>query len=541
MGIERYLLNYAGLAVTLLLLAACDGGPTSTGNSVETPSPVVLFRGNGGDPQTLDPALADDIHSFGVLLDLYEGLVTEAADGSLAPGVAGRWEISADGLRYTFHLQEDARWSDGRQVVADDFVSAFRRLMAPGSESPYSFFFDSLKNAAAVTSGELPAERLGVRATDTTTLTIELSQPSAYLLRLLATPAAFPLAAGALERDNAFRDPAAFVGNGPYLLREWSPGYRIRLAKNPLFRDANLVRIDEVEYLPIANPTSELNRFRSGELDLTFTVPTEQIPALRRKYSEELRIAPSLAVYYFAFDLSEPPFDKPDLRQALSMAIDRQALVDLLGRGEQPAHGIVPPGVSGHVPATHAWSRMPRDGQRAIAKDLYRRAGFSEEQPLQFILTYDVGDVHEKIALAAVDMWREVLGAEVGLDRREWKYFLDTRGNRADWQMMRFAWFGDYNDASTFTDIFRSDSPQNLPGIEDSEFDGLLDEAAATLDRAIRTSLMTRAEQRLLDEHAVIPLYFFVSKHLVSPTVKGFEPNVLDRHPSRYLSKENSN
>ena len=521
----------------LALLASCDSGR----DSADFPPPVQaqepLRRGNGGDPQSLDPALAEDIHAFNVLIDLYEGLVAETADGSLVPGVAERWSVTEDGRRYTFFLRRDARWSDGQPVTAGDFVAALQRVVSPASESAYSFLLASIANFDPVRRGAQPLEDFGVTAQDDRTLVFDLSSPTPYLPGILAMPVAFPVPPGTLAGSNTFRDPGTFVGNGPYLLQEWSPGYRIRLQKNPLFRSSDEVLIEEIEYWPIEDPASELKRYRSGELDLTATVPPAQIESLRASRPGELRIAPSLALYYLAFDLSELPFDNRLLRQALSMAIDREALIDVLGRGEQAAFGIVPPGVAGHISAAYAWRALPAGELQSIARDLYEQAGYDAATPLQFTLTYDTGDIHEKVALVVAGMWRDVLGIEVGLDKKEWKHFLDTRTQRANWQMMRFAWFGDYNDASTFTDIFRSNSPQNLPGFIDPEYDRLLEQAGATFDGAERAKLMTRAEQRLLDDYALIPLYFYVSKHLVSPSVQGFESNILDRHPSRYLVK----
>ncbi|GMR17186.1 MAG: ABC transporter substrate-binding protein [Gammaproteobacteria bacterium] len=520
---------------TLPLLGGCDAGPGATQSPGPQGAQSVLRRGNGGDPQTLDPALAEDVHAFNVLTDLYEGLVAETADGSLVPGVAARWEIAADGRRYTFHLRDDARWSNGEPVTAGDFVAAWRRVVAPDSASAYAFLLAPLRNFAAVRSGELPLEDFGAHAVGARTLVVELSAPTTYLPGILAMPVAFPVFAGTRGDAGQFRDPSLFVGNGPYRLQEWSPGYRIRLAKNPHFRAAAAVRIDAIEYLPLENPQDELNRYRSGELDLTATVPPAQIAALRASHPDELRIAPRLALYYFAFDLSEPPFDNSALRQALSMSLDREALVNLLGRGEQPAYGIVPPGVAGHAGARYAWRSLAADERIREAQRLYREAGYGDARPLRFTLTYDVGDIHETVALVAAGMWRDALGIEVTLDKKEWKYFLDIRQDRAAWQMMRFAWFGDYNDASTFTDIFRASSPQNLPGYHDPGYDSLLREAQDAIDPAARASLLQRAEQRLLDAYPVLPVYFPVSKHLVSPAVAGFEANILDRHPSRYL------
>ena len=520
-----------------MVFVGCDSAPDSAGVGTATGSSGVLRRGNGGDPQTLDPALAEDVHAFNVLIDLYEGLVAETADGSLVPGAAERWVISEDGLRYTFYIRSDARWSNGEPVTAGDFVAAFHRVVAPGSTSTYSFMLAPIKNFGPVTKGELPPEAFGINEVDSRTLTIDLASATPYLPGILAMPVAYPVYAGTPVADRRFRDPDRFVGNGPYVLREWTPGYRILLSRNPQFRSAPAVRIENVEYLPIENPSSEFNRYRAGELDVTASVPTEQIESLRRLQAGDLRIAPSLALYYLAFDLSEPPFDEPKLRQALSMAVDREAVIRVLGRGEQAAYGIVPPGVAGHEPARYTWADLSVPERSRLARTLYREAGYGVDKPLAFTLTYDVGDVHETVALAVAGMWRDVLGIDVTMDKKEWKYYLDIRSDRRAWQMMRFAWFGDYNDASTFTEIFRASNTQNLAAYADPDYDRLLDDASETVDARERAELMTKAEQRLLDGYPVIPLYFFVSKHLVSPAVTGFESNVLDRHPSRYMKK----
>lgn len=529
------------LAVTvcgllLYLLVGCER-PSESFPVSENTGNAVLHRGNGGEPQTLDPSLAEDVHAFNVLRDLYEGLVTEAADSSLQSGVAERWEISDSGRRYTFHIRKEAKWSNGSAVTANDFLSGFHRTVAPDSASPYSFLLSPISNYEAVVNGERPVQELGVRVIDSHTLVIELTSPASYFLGVLAMPISFPQYSAEEFDPQRFGVPANFIGNGPYVLHERRPGFRIRLKRNPYFREASRVAIEYVDYLPIEDPDTELNMYRAGELDITATIPPARTKELRRDRPDEVSISPSLALYYLAFDLSEAPMNEIALRQALSMAIDRESLVNLIGRGEQAAFGIVPAGTAGHEVARFTWQGNERTDREALAQKFYSEAGYSAGNPLQFTLTYDVGDIHETVALAVASMWGDVLGAEVTLDKREWKYFLDTRDNRDDWQIMRFAWTGDYNDASTFLDIFRADNEQNLSGFYDSDYDELLDQASRETDAATRSKLMNRAEQHLLAEHPVIPLYFYVSKHLVNPAVRNFEANVLDVHPSRYLVK----
>jgi len=528
---------FALLAVLAAVLFACEREAGFGSRDASDETTTVLRRGNGGDPQTLDPARAEDVHAFNVLADLYEGLVAIDAKGNVVPGVAESWDVSSDGLTYTFHLRADALWSNGQPVSAEHFVAGFERTLSPATASAYSFLLHPIRNAEEVSLGQQPASALGIAAPDRRTLAIELRAPAPHLLSVLAMPIASPHWPRKTQDASQFDRPQHFVGNGPYVLEEWQPGSHIRLRKNEQFRDAPSVHIDVVEYYPIHDLLNELNMYRSGELDITASVPGANVRSLRKTHQSELRIAPSLAVYYLAFDLSEPPLDNRALRQALTMAIDRHALVEIIGRGEQPAFGLVPDGVSDYLPARFHWSELTDAQRQSEARRIYESSGYSVTEPLQLTLLFDAGDIHEKIALAVSSMWRDVLGIDVTLDKREWKYFLDTRHRRGEWQVMRFTWSGDYDHPSTFTGILHSTSSQNLPGYANPRFDELIEKAAASRDTGIQAQLFASAETLMLDDYPVAPLYFYVSKHLVNPSVQGFHDNVLDRHPTRFLHK----
>lgn len=494
------------LLLPALWLPGCglDGG--------DSPSPArTLVRGNGGDPGTLDPHLADDIHAFNVLVDLYEGLVAESANGELIPGVARDWTVTDDGRTYTFRLRPDARWSNGDRVIAQDFVRSLDRATAPDTNAPYAFLFHGRDvEALALSDHELK---------------IGLSGHWNELLSVLSMPIAFPA--------HASGDPA--ISNGAYSLVSREPGGKILLQKNEHYWDADAVSIDSVAYLPISDAVAEFNMYRSGELDVTHSIPSEMLQSAVADYGGEARLAPSLALYYIAFDLTEPPFDDPLLRQALSVAVSREDITSLLGRGERPAYGIVPPGVAGYAGAIYEWHDAAQDERIARARKLFAEAGYSPDAALEVRLLYDAGDVHERIALAVSATWRDVLGVDVSLEKREWKYFLDSRDQRGDWDLMRFAWFGDYNSPSTFLDIFRSDSDQNLARYASTTYDELLLEASRASPPE-SAAAMRRAEEHLLADYPVIPVYFFANKHMVKPYVLGFEDNVTDRHPTRFLA-----
>ena len=509
-------------ALTLFFFVAACGGDLpspSTGDVTEAPSR--LIRGNGGEPGTLDPGLAEDIHAFNIIADLYEGLVATDASGRIIAGVAKAWDISPNGLTYTFHLRDDARWSNGDPVVAGDFVRAFARASEPGSIALLGFLLEPVEETAQTGEREL---------------VVRLKRPTSYFLSVLTMPVAMPIHSTLQHARNV---QGEHVTNGAFRLKKSSKRIgAIDLERNPFYWDADNVAIDEVRYLPIVDEYAELNQFRTGEIHITQSIPDSAVAQMRESAPRELHISPMLALYYIAFDLTEPPFDNVNIRRALSMAVDRQTLAELLGRGEQPAYGIVPPGTTGHKNTGYGWQTQDQAARLEEARDLLAAAGFSEDTPLRFTYLYDAGGIHEKVALAVGAMWQSALAVEVAFEKREWKHFLNARDRRDEWQLMRFAWFGDYDDPDTFLQIFSSESLQNLPRLANPDFDRALREANTLIDATERSEALARAEELLLAEYPVAPLYFLASKHLVHPSVRGFEQNVLDRHPTRFMSFE---
>ena len=510
-------------AIFCCSLAACERSATDADRTVESRS---LIRGNGANPGTLDPALAEDIHAFNILIDMYEGLVAESARGELVPGAASDWSISDDGTVYTFELRNDARWSNGDSVLAMDFVRSMRRVAASETSSSYAFVLEPILHFKDVNSGARPAEELGVRAVSESLLEIRLSKPANHFLAVLALPVCFPTHISGDQQ----------ISNGAFSLVDRRIGGPVRLKRNTYFWAADTVAIEEVVYLPIVDPLAEFNMYRAGELDITHNIPSEMIAAAMDEFGDETRISPSLALYYIALDLSEAPFQDPDLRQAMSMVIDRGKIAELLGRGESPAYGIVPPGVSGYQSASYEWGGLSKEYREHRARELYSQAGFSSLSPLKVRFVYAAGGVHERIALAVSAIWRDTLGVKTTLEKREWKYFLDTRDRRQDWDVMHFAWVGDYNSPTSFLEIFESGNEQNLSGHASATYDDLLSQGRGEIDPDGSNELMRLAEEELLAGYPVIPLYFYVSKHMVKVDIAGFENNAMDRHPSRYIS-----
>jgi oligopeptide transport system substrate-binding protein len=408
-----------------------------------------------------------------------------------------------------------------------------RRVASPETLSSYAFLLEPIENFSEVNAGERPIDDLGVAATGPGQLTIRLKAATGHFLSLLTMSIAYPVHASSAS-SGGFGDPASVVVNGPYKVRSRQPMGPITLERNPHFREAAAVKIDEIVYLPVVDEVAELNMYRAGELDITHTVPRAHIDALRTDRADELQIAPMLAFYYLALDVTEPPFDDRALRRALSLAIDRDELVRIIGRGEVPAYGIAPPGIPGHSVMSYELQDLDRGEREQLAREWLAKSAYASSLP-ELTYIYDADSIHGQIAIVVTAMWREVLGIDVQLDKREWQYFLDTRHDRSQWQLMRFSWFGDYNDAMTFFEILRSDSPQNLAGYENAEYDRLVAAAAGETEPAAREQDFADAERVLLNDMPIVPLYFYVSKHMVDPAVSGFEDNLLDRHPSRYL------
>ncbi len=528
----RRVLLCAAAAVTLAA-ASCGGGEADVADG------RVLNRGLGAEPESLDPHRSRSSEAGDVQRDLGEGLTGYTADGRLEPRAAGDWQVSEDGLEYRFFLRPEARWSNGDPVTAEDFVYSFRRLVDPATAAFYSQSIIDVENAAAIVAGEKPLAALAVVAAGEHELVIRLRRPTPYFLALLTHPSMFPVHRPSIEKHgDAHARPGNLVSNGAYRLVAWDLGSVIELERNPHYWNDEATAIDRVRYLLVPEAQVELNRYRAGELHITDQVPLESFAQVRAERPDELRVAPYLSIYYYGLNLERPPFrDNPELRRALSMAIDREVLTELiLGRGEAPAWGWVPPGVDSYEGQRFAYADMDRDERHAAALAAFEAAGYSRGQPLEVEIRYNTSETHQRIALAIQSMWRDVLGVEATLINEEFHVLLSNMRAMEVTEVFRSSWSGDYNDAHTFLDVLRSDASSNMTGYASDEYDALLARAAEQTDPDVRRRYLQDAERLLLRDHPVIPIYFIVSKHLVSPTVRGWEDNVLDYHYSQHLS-----
>jgi oligopeptide transport system substrate-binding protein len=328
------------------------------------------------------------------------------------------------------------------------------------------------------------------------------------------------------------------VSNGAYRLVEWVPGGKLVLERNDRYWGARDVAIATVEYLPAADAVAELARYRAGEIDVTSSVPSTQVEALRGALPGELQVRPQLAVIYYAFNLDRPPFrDAPGLREALSLAIDREMLTArVLGAGEVPAYTFVPPGILGYADVGDETRHEPRSSQLGRARSLYRAAGYDARRPLKLRLVLPADDTLRRVAIAVIAMWHEALGVDTELVELEYRAFLATRSDRASWDVRSHGWNADYPDPGNFLGIFRRGSPQNDAYLDDPEFDRRMAAAAAEPDGARRLELLAAAEQRLLGDHAVAPLYFPTTRRLVKPWVEGAVLAPMNHTYSKYFS-----
>lgn len=524
------------LAALLLAVAAMfgcsarDDEPPGAAHAPAVPTDGILLRGNGPDPDSLDPQRARTFEAHTVLRDLYECLTSLAPDASVAPGVASRWAIDPEGRTYTFTLRDEAKWSNGDAVVAADFVFALRRLVDPRTASQYAQVVDVIVNARDIVSGRKAPEQLGVDAPDDHTLVVRLEAPAPYLPGLLSHPSTCPVHRPTLEREGeAFVKPGVMVSNGAFVLTDWSRGAEIRAVRNRAYWNDAATRLEGVRYLQIADENAEFTRYRAGGLHITSVVPRGQFDLIRERHASELHIAPQLSTNYYGFNLSRAPFkDRPRLRQALSMVVDRERLVgSVLRVGELPAYGWVPAGTHDYTPQQFAYAQTPLVARIEAAQRLYAAEGYGADNPLRFELRYNAGEVHGRLALAIAAMWKQALGVEAKLVAVEFKSLLADI-DRGDVEMFRASWNGDYNDAYTFAQYLRSDFGINLPRYRNPAYDALLEAAATTADTRERRELLERAERTMLADTPLMPLYFYVNKHLVSPVVTGWYDNVMN-------------
>ena len=532
MKMER-MFRAAGMALAiagLTSLTACGGGDgekAATGN--------VLNRGTASEPPSLDPHLAQGNSASSIIDDMFVGLMTSDAGGETVYGIAESHTMSEDGLVYTFKLRSGLVWSDGTPLTADDVVWTFQRLMAPDTGARYSANLFVLKNGRAVNGGA-PAATLGVKALDPQTVAFTLERRTPYFLRILNSNATVPLPRHVIEKaGRGWTKPDTIVTNGPFVLTEWVPNTRIAMKKNPKFHDAAAVKLDGVVYYPTDDTGSLVKRYRAGEVDIILNFPPEQTEFLKKTFGDQVHIATNYGLYYYIFNNAKAPFDKMEVRKALSIAVDKDAIANQILRGEaEAAWSLVPSDISDFRRLPSVDGGRPLAERVAEARQLLATAGYGPARPLTFELRYDSKEETRQIAVALADMWKP-LGANVSLKASDFRGITnDARGGKFD--IIRYQWFAPYDDPSTFLALVKARSKTNLSGYKNPAIDGMTAAADDQVDTARRMAMLAAAEKTAMADYPVLPIYFTTARRLVSPRVQGWSDFPGGNVQSRYLS-----
>ncbi|MEB6549162.1 peptide ABC transporter substrate-binding protein [Heyndrickxia sporothermodurans] len=542
---------FAVFLAAMLMLAGCFGGKEETAKPAdgdsgkkteETKGPKVLKLNNTEEPGALHPGKAQGTHDSWVLEGTFEGLTKKTPEGKIVDGMAEKWETSEDGLTWTFHLKDGIQWSNGDPVTAGDFEYAWKYALNPKTASDYAYQLYYLKGGTEYNSYQLTKskdpkklekqdkelkgleDKVGVKATDDKTLVVTLSAPTAYFLDLTNFYTYYPINKKVQEANPKwYTEASSFVSNGAFKLTEWKHKESLKLEKNENYYDKDKIKLDEVDFAVIDNESTAYQMYQNGELDMVYPIPQDVLPTL--KDNKEFHNGPDLATYYYNLNNNKKPFTNAKVRKALSMAIDRKAIVESVAQGgQQPAYSVVPPGI-----LENESSDYQKNGGDLFSEDLDQAKkllaeGLKEEgmsKLPKFSILYNTNEGHKKIAEAVQQMWKKNLGVDVSLENVEFQVKID-REHAGDYQVSRAGWVGDYVDPMTFMDLWVSTGPQNDAKFNNKEYDKLIETAKKSMDNEVRMKAMHDAEKILMDEMPVIPVYFYTKPYILKENVTGF-------------------
>ena len=492
----------------------------------------VLNLAIGSEPPTIDPALATDSTSGAIIKNVFEGLTAMNNEGEVLPAAAESWEVSEDGLTYTFTLRDGNVWSNGDPVTASDFEFAWKRVLNPETASQYASILYVLEGAEAYNSGEGEADAVGVTAVDEKTLEVKLANPTSFFLELTAFYTYMQVHQATVEADANWALDAgdAYVSNGPFSLQEWAHSSHYVLVKSDSYWDAENVALDTVNVQIIEAESTANAEFQAGGIDYLgspySTVSLDAIDLYRA--NEELNVAPYAAIYWYKLNTTDEVTSNVNIRKALALAIDRQGLVDNITKGGQlPALGLVPPTIAGFEDDRDYFADADYDAAKEYLATGLEELGLADASELTINISINTSEAHSTIAQFIQEGWAQNLGINVNIDNTEWQVYLE-RLNVLDFQVARMGWIADYNDASSFLDMYRTaDSGNNDTGWENEEFKSLIDQASAEQDPAVRTDLQLQAEAIMVDEMPVIPLYYYTNLYVVQDHVENMSPDAL--------------
>ena len=517
-------LGAAALCSLSILLSGCGSKAPEEATASEV---RVTMNIGSAEPRTLDPHLVYDKNGKMVLNAIYEPLIDyDPETGEHVPHAMERYEASEDGKTYTLFLRKDARWSNGDPVVAADWAAGFRRALSPEVSTPYLQFYDGVKNALAYNKGEVAWEEVGVKAIDDYTLQIEMDRPKLFFITSLGQQCFYPIhrpsteAMGAHNSSTtAYFRPGTLIGNGPYILKEWTEDVQIVVEKNPYYHTPERIHLETVVYKPIEDTNTELRAFQTNIIDVTSEIPVSK----RRQYIEttppEFRADDLFGIYFFRLNVNKPPLTDPKVRKALAMSIDRYQIVTYVTNSQQPTTGtLVPPELAGYT----APEGIPEDVE--LAQKLLAEAGFPNGEGFpELTLIYNTSDGHRAIAQAVQQMWKTNLGVEIKLLNQEWKVFLQTV-QEGDFDIARAGWVGGV-DPEGYLDLYRTGSGNNHSKYSNPTFDTLFDQASSSPDPAKRMQLFQEAEKVIVDDAAFIPIYNYLRFYLLNPQVQNWRNN----------------
>jgi oligopeptide transport system substrate-binding protein len=538
------MLNIKILTALLLIasissLSACSKDNTSSSANKDK---NLITVDNGEDAPTIDPVMTQDSTSARVLYDLFEGLTSFDQSNHSIPGLAEKWDVSDDGKVYTFHLRDGLKFSDASPITADDVVFSWQRLADPKIASPYINLAANIVNGNAIRAGKLPLDQLGVKALDAKTVQITLIHPDSSFLQICAMPNTATVSkANVTKYGQTWADPKTMVTSGAYSVAEWVIKGHMLLNKNPNYYDAKNVSVKQVKILPIVDFNAAFNRYKTGEIDITSSLPIDQYKSIRQDYPTQEHTVTMEGLYYYDLNMTLPKFrDNPKLRQALSMAVDRDTLVkNVLGQDQVPSYSYVTSTIeNGKFADNHyAWGSWSHANQINEAKKLFKEAGYGSNHPLEISISYNTMDSHKKIAMAIASMWQQVFGADsikTAAANQEWKSFIQAR-NTANYDVARDGWIADYDSVDAYTNLFLCKDPLNKSKYCNPAYDQLIQQAQNTPDPDKRATLIKQALKIAQDAYVIIPLYQYTYYRLVSPRVSGYDMD--NNHFNHVMSK----
>ncbi len=542
----------AVLMVLSVAIAGCGGQQTQdqSAKPAETKKDVVIRYNLGAQPETIDPALNSAVDGATVILHTFEGLVNLDEHQQPVPGVAEKWDVSDDGLVWTFHLRDNAKWTDGQPVTAKDFDYAWKRALNPDTASEYAYQLYYIKNGEDYNTGKngVTADDLGIKVIDDHTIEVTLAAPTPYILQIFAFPTLFPVRQDTVEAngDKWAQSPDTYIGNGAFKVTEMAYQDHITMVKNDNYWNKDAIKPDKLIFTEVVDESTMLASYENGEMDVIDSMPNADIERLKNDPNSGFVLGANLGTYYVDFNNQKAPFNNPLVRKAFSLAIDRKSLVENVTKaGQIPADAFVGPGFPDADPTKefHDVQGAFYDGSKANveeAKKALADAGYPDGKGFPKVTyLYNEGQGHQDIAQALQEMWKQNLGVQVELSSQEWQVFQETR-RRGEYDIARDGWLGDYTDPMTMLDLFISNSGNNNLQYKSKEYDALISKAKSTNNEADRMQAMHDAQQLLLGtDWACAPLYFYTDPYCVKPGLKGMIADPLGFKRFHYAYWEN--